>query len=150
MSIMKSLKLAAATPALAADPKQAARAKALAYLQDQKALATADLSGTPYTPMRTIFRKNEAGERVAIQAPRRVRRGFVADAQGIHFLELRYAGKPIELAKGMTAVEVGRLEGLGGVVDQLIGAVNAGELDDQLASAAAARRANFKPRGKKA
>jgi hypothetical protein len=55
------------------------------------------------------------------------------------FFGLRYAGKVIEFAKDKNAVEVGELGALPSVIDTLVEAIRAGELDAQLTAAAAAR-----------
>jgi hypothetical protein len=150
MSVLKSLKLSAAIPAPVADAKQTTRNKLLHYLEEQKAVAQADIEGRSYAATKIVFRTNEAGDRVRAEAPRHVRRGWFKDAAGVLFFQLRYGSKPLDFGKGMTAIEIGKLDALPGVIDTLVQAVNAGELDPQLAIAAAERKANFKKRAKAA
>lgn len=142
MSVLKSLKLSNAAPvAAASDPLGRARDKLLGSLADQKAYATAVIAGELYTPpTNLVSRKNEAGERVRVEASRRIRKGWFIDSTGVvFFTAYTGGGKPLELAKGKQAVEVGTLDKLPSVIDQLIEAVHAGELDTQIATAAEAR-----------
>ena len=58
----------------------------------------------------------------------------------VHFM-IRYGAKPLPLDKsGSTSVEAGGLDALPGVIDTVLVAVRAGELDVQLAAAAQERR----------
>jgi hypothetical protein len=144
MSVLKKLKLSNAAPVHVADTKQNARAKLLRHLQEQKAVAQAELEGRAYTATKVVFRTGENGQRVRGEAPRHVRRGWFRDAAGVLFFQARYGGKPLDLGKGMTSIEIGNLDALPGVIDALSEATNAGELDETLTAAAAERRANFK------
>lgn len=140
MSHLKALKLAAAQPARAnADPVQRTRDKVVAALAEQKAAAEAKIAGNHYAPTQMVWRKNEAGERVQVEKPKRLRPGWFKDAAGKSYFSLRYAGRPIELAKDKNAVEVADFQTLPALIDQLIAAVQDGELDAQLAAAANAR-----------
>jgi hypothetical protein len=144
MSVLKKLKLSNAAPVHVADTKQNARAKLLRHLQEQKAVAQAELEGRAYTATKVVFRTGENGQRVRGEAPRHVRRGWFRDAAGVLFFQARYGNKPLDLGKGMFSIEVGNLEALPNVIDALAEATNAGELDDALTAAATERRANFK------
>jgi len=144
MSVLKKLKLSNASPMHFVDAKQTARAKLLRYLTEPKALAQAELEGRIYTTTKMVFRTGENGERVRAEAPRHVRRGWFRDASGVLFFQIRYGNKPLALAKGMTAIEVGNLDALPPVLETLMEATAAGELDEPLAAAASERRANFR------
>jgi hypothetical protein len=144
MSVLKKLKLSNAAPVHVADTKQNARGKLLRHLHEQKAVAQAEIDGQPYMATKIVFRTGENGQRVRGEAPRHVRRGWFRDAAGALFFQARYGGKPLNLGKGMTSIEVGNLDALPAVIDALIEATNAGELDETLTAAAAERRANFK------
>jgi hypothetical protein len=50
---------------------------------------------------------------------------------------------------GNVSIEVGKLDALPGIIDTLVEAVHAGELDAQLAAASSERRKNFKRRASK-
>lgn len=150
MSILKSLKLAAATPVNSGAHEHGFRAKLLAYLNEQRSLAEAEIAGQPFVAMKKVTRTNEAGEKVRVDAPRAVRKGWFTDASGKMFFQLRYGAKPLEFAKGMNAVEVQTVSDVPGIIGSIIEAINAGELDPQLTAAIADRKANFKPKAKKA
>lgn len=140
MTHLKSLKLAKAEPIRAqADPIKRARDKVIDGLMEQKRAAEAKLAGQHYAPTQMVTRKNEAGERIQIEARKRLRNGWFENAAGQTFFALRYAGKAIELAKDKNAIEVGELAKLPAIIDTLIQAVSAGELDAQLAAAAEER-----------
>lgn len=140
MSILKSLKLTTAQPVRTSnDPVERARNKVIAALIEQKAMAEAKIAGQHYAPSHVVWRKTEDGVRVAVETPKRLRPGFFTDASGQIFFALRYAGKPIEFAKDKNAIAVGELSALPATLDTLTEAVRAGELDTQLAAAAAER-----------
>jgi hypothetical protein len=63
------------------------------------------------------------------------------------FFSIRYGAKALAFDKtGSVSIEVGKLEALPGVIDTLIEAIKAGELDTQLAAAATERKKVFKRR----
>ena len=146
---LKNLTLTTAAPAPAADATHRGREKLISYLGDQKSLAAAEAEGGTFAPTRMVRRKNDAGEMVRADVPRHVRRGWFRGADGCFYFQLRYGSKPLALGKDVNAVAVGELTKLPEIVDALVGAVNAGELDEQIAAAAADRRASFATRKKK-
>jgi hypothetical protein len=140
MSHLKALKLTLAVPArVSADPVVRAREKMIAGLAEQKHMAEAKVAGLAFAPTHMVRKKNAEGHRVEIEAPKRVRQGWFTDASGKTFFGIRYAGKQIEFAKDKNAIEVGELTALPNVIDTLIEAVRAGELDVQLTAAAVER-----------
>ena len=148
MSVLKTLKLGKAAPTPApADAKGRARAKVVAHLEQQRDLLAAQLEGRAFEATRPVYRTNDAGERVRVTQPLHVRRDWFEDSAGtVHFM-VRYGAKPLPLDKaGSTSVEVATLEALAGVIDALLRAVTAGELDAQLAVAAQERSKAFKRR----
>jgi hypothetical protein len=148
MSVLKTLKLGKAAPTVApADAKGRARAKVVAHLEQQKQLLAAHLDGKAFDATRPVYRTNDAGERVRVMQPVHVRRDWFEDGTGtVHFM-VRYGARPLPLDKaGSTSVEVGGLDALPGVIDALLAAVRAGELDTQLATAAQERSKAFKRR----
>lgn len=140
MSILKPLKLTTAQPVRTSNnPVERARNKVIATLAEQKAMAEAKLAGQNYAPTHMVWRKNGEGQRVQVETPKRLRAGWFVDASGQTFFSLRYAAKPIEFAKDKNAIAVGELSALPAIIDTLTEAVRAGELDAQLAKAAAER-----------
>jgi hypothetical protein len=145
MSLLKSLKLSAAKPqAQPANPQDRGRAKLRSYLAEQRALIEATIAGKPLAAVRMVTRKDEAGNRTRVEAPRIVRRGwFTGDGTKAYF-QLRYGGRPLELARGMSAVEAENIAGLAAVIDTLDQAVQAGEFDAAVTAAAQTRAATMK------
>lgn len=144
MSILKTLKLTAATRNVTLTSEQVLRGKLVSYLNEQKALVEAEIGGTAFSATKRVTRTNEAGEKVRVDAPRHVRKGWFTDATGKMFFQIRYGSKPLELAKGMNAVEVENLAGLPTVIASIIDAVQAGELDAQAKAAIASRKVQRK------
>jgi hypothetical protein len=86
-----------------------------------------------------VMRTKGEGARVRVEVPRRVRKSWFEDgSRTTHFI-MQYGGRPLEIAKGKTAIEVGSLPMLPMLIDSLIEAVRAGELDAALTNAAAER-----------
>jgi len=144
MSILKTLKLTTAARNAPLTPEQVLRGKLIGFLNEQKALADAEISGTAFSATKRVTRTNEEGEKVRIDAPRHVRKGWFTDAQGKMFFQIRYGSKPLELAKGMNAVEVENLAELPSLIASIIEAINAGELDVQAKAAIADRKVQRK------
>ena len=141
MSVLKSLKLSSAAPAPSAnDPLSRAREKLLGQLAEQKNMVSATLEGRLYEPPKsTAIRKNAQGERVRVEVARRVRKGWFQDEAGTTHFVLRVGGKPMPLQPGKAAIGIGTLDKLPAIIDALINAVRAGELDAQIKEAAVAR-----------
>ncbi|WP_415013727.1 hypothetical protein [Brevundimonas sp.] len=145
MSLLKSLKLSAAKPqSQPASPQERNREKLRGYLAEQRALVEAAIAGRPHTAVRTVTKTDEAGNRTRVEVPRAVRKGWFSGDGGKVYFQLRYGGKPLELAKGMSAVEAEGIGSLGPIIDTLDQAVLAGEFDAAVASAAQARAATMK------
>lgn len=141
MSVLKSLKLSDAKPAAQAKtPVERGREKLIENLALQRKLAEATLAGTAFEPPKHfVMRTNGEGGRVRVEVPRRIRKGWFADGNHTTHMVLSYGNQPLEIAKGKSAIEVGPLANLPKVIDSLIEAVRAGELDQQIVAAAAAR-----------
>lgn len=151
MSLLKSLKLSSVRrSAQPISPTERGRDKLRAYLDEQRQLATALAQGTTYAPTRTVTTTDEAGNKVKVEKPRSIRRGWFTGGDGKLFFQLRYGGRALELAKGMNAVEVENLAALPEVLDTLDSAVQAGEFDAVVAAAAQSRAATMKAKTKKA
>lgn len=147
MSLLKTLKLSAAQPKNEpANPTERGRAKLQSYISDQRALVAATIEGKTFMSTRTVTKVDEAGNRVRVEVPKTVRKGWFAGEKGKVCFQLRYGSRPLELAKGMTSVEVDKLEALPAVLDTLDQAVLAGEFDAVVATAAQERAKALKAR----
>ncbi|BEU95648.1 hypothetical protein ACDW_13530 [Acidovorax sp. DW039] len=111
----------------------------------QIALAKAQTGGGEFVASRkkTIIDR-ETGLKKQVDAAMTVRPWWWTNQTGTVVLGLRYGSKPIEIAKGKNAIEVGHIDSL---VDTLLAvreAILAGELDAQIEAASGAVRAGFK------
>ena len=128
MPILKSLTFTA-VPARSHDPVEGRRAKLIERLEEQKTL----LSKPDY--VRTVQRWTGKGdERRQIEKHQRVRPWWRADASGQFVLSVYYGTKPIEFEKGKAGIAVASRDKLPALIDALIGAARAGELDGLMAA----------------
>lgn len=115
-------------PKPSSDPLIIKRDRMIARLEDQKKL----LADPNY--VRTIKRweRKEGGEKVLLERPLRTTKWWQPDQSGGYVMTVKVGSKRIEFEKGKTAIAFGSLEKLAGVIDALVKAVRAGELDEQL------------------
>lgn len=145
MSVLSSLKLISAKRPSALAPIQVRRNKLINKLMEQIALASALKDGTTYAPKRMRNIKNgETGEIRSVEVAKRVRPWFFTADSGKVVVQLRYGSKVIDFAKGKNSVEVSNGAELITVLETLKTAVENGELDQQISSAAEAVKARFK------
>jgi hypothetical protein len=130
MPILKSLSFTA-LPKAGNDPVQMRRTKFIARLEEQKLL----LSDPNH--VRVVQRWTKVnGERQATTKQQAVRPWWKTDPSGQVVMSVKFGAKPIEFEKGKAGIVVGSKDKLPAVIDALIGAVRAGELDDLFAHAA--------------
>jgi hypothetical protein len=118
-------------PVTAADHK---RHKLIIKLQEQLSMIEAELSGNSYRRMKWITQTNEQGQAERIQRTVRVKQWWFKDRAGNVVFALKYGAKPILISKDKSAVQVNSTAELPAVINTLIQAVNAGELDAQLSA----------------
>jgi len=142
MSHLKSLTLAA-VPAVVTDPAQRRRLRLISRLEEQRQLlSTPSLTRT----VRRVVRATD-GSKSVVEKPVPVRSWWRLDDRGRTVFFLRSGTRLIEFDKGRAGVVAESREALPTIIDTLIAAVRAGELDAQLGlavqkpEAAAARRA---------
>lgn len=140
MAVLKSLSFTAMSKA-STDPAFVRRVKFIEKLEEQKLL----LEDPGY--VRTVQRTAEVdGTRQAVVRRQRVRPWWKTDASGQLLMSIKFGSKPIEFEKGKTGIVVPSREKLPAVIDTLISAIRAGELDDHFAAASKLRQM---PSGKK-
>jgi hypothetical protein len=143
MSALAKLKLVAAH-AEKRSPMVLRRAKLTGKIEHQIAAAKAAIAGNTYAATRVKFvQDSESGSRKQVEIATRVKQWWWKAANGKLMLALRYGSKPIELAKGKNAIEVGSMDDLVVALESVKDAVNAGELDAQIEQASDALRAGF-------
>jgi len=136
MSALKSLTLTT-LPKAENSPLLLRRSRLIEKLEDQKSKDPAYV--------RVVQRwKKQDGERVLVERRLPVRPWWRTDEKGQVVFFVRVGWKPIEFEKGKAAVVAGSMDKLQEVIDVLIGAVRAGELDLMLEQARAARPASKK------
>jgi hypothetical protein len=143
MSALSKLKLVAAH----AEKKSTVglrRAKLTGKISDQIAAVKAAAEGGIYASKRAKFvQDNETGERKQIEIATRVKPWWWKSPAGKVMVAVRYGAKPIELAKGKNAIEVGTMDDVIAALEAVKEAVTAGELDAQIEQASGALRAGF-------
>jgi hypothetical protein len=126
-SILKSLTFVP-QPKPNSDPLMIKRERMVSRLEDQKKL----LADPTYQRRIKRWEKKEDGEKVLVERPLRTSKWWQQDQSGGCVMTIKIGSKRIEFEKGKAAIAVGSLEKLPGVIDALIKAVRAGELDAQL------------------
>ena len=126
-------------------PMVVRRSKLTGKVDLQIALAKAQTEGADFaaTRKKTVIDR-ETGLKKRVDAAMTVRPWWWTNQAGAVVLGLRYGSKPIEIAKGKNAIEVGSIDNL---VDTLLAvreAIVTGELDAQIEAASGAVRAGFK------
>jgi hypothetical protein len=130
MPVLKSLSFTA-LPKAANDPVQLRRVKFVAKLEEQKLLLKDP------NHVRTVQRWAKVdGERQASTKQQAVRPWWKTDPAGQVVMSIKFGAKPIEFEKGKAGIVVPTKDKLPTVIDTLIAAVRAGELDDLFTQAA--------------
>lgn len=142
MTLLDTLKFVDVQRKKAMTPEGKMRDKVITALLTQKEIARAEREGRLYTVNVRTHATTPEGQRVQVERQKQPRKWFWKDASGTLFLQLSYCNAPVALANGQKVVEVGALENIDAVIDTLVEAVKAGELD-------AALKANQKPKAKK-
>ncbi len=127
------------------NPEDLLRNKLITRLLEQKELVEADLKGEQLTKTRFKFvTDSETGETKRVEVQKQLRRWWWKDEDGQVNLTLRYGNRPLAIANGKSTIEIGTLDKLPKIIETIIEAVKAGELDKQLNAAMAARRLKLK------
>ena len=100
----------------------------------------AELNGTSYKRMKWVTLPNIHGEPERIQRPVRIKQWWMRDRTGNVVFAVKYGAKPIHIQKDKCAIQVSNISDLPAVINTLIRAVDAGELDVQLSSIAKERQ----------
>lgn len=144
MATLSTLKLSTAVKPRNIPAVQLRRNKLSNRLWEQIQLATAQQTGTEFAPVRTrSYKDTETGIRKQITAAKRVKQWWFTADNGKLLVNVRYGTRLIELAKGKTAVEVASAADLVPTLELIKQAVEAGELDVQIAAASEKLRDGF-------
>jgi hypothetical protein len=130
MPVLKSLSFTA-LPKNGNDPVQARRTKFVAKLEEQKLLLKDP------NHVRTVQRWTKVdGQRQAVTKQQAVRPWWKTDPAGQVVMSIKFGAKPLEFEKGKAGIVVPSRDKLPVVIDTLISAVRAGELDELFSQAA--------------
>ena len=100
-------------------------------------LAKAQEAGTQFAPTKfRSYQDKETGLRKQVETTKRVKQWWFTADNGKLVMNVRYGARVIELAKGKSAVEIASLTELVPTLELIKQAVEAGELDTQIESAA--------------
>lgn len=128
MAILKSLTFTT-IPTPGGNPTLERRTKVIARLEEQKLI----LKDPNYTRTIQTWVKKDGGIRTVVEKQQRVAPWWRQHPNGTYALFVRSGLKPIEFEKGKPAIAVPSLDKLPLVIDAVISAIRAGELDAQLA-----------------
>jgi hypothetical protein len=130
MPVLKSLSFTA-LPKSANDPIQLRRTKFITKLEEQKLLLKDP------NHVRTVQRWTKVnGERQATTKQQAVRPWWKTDPSGQVVMSVKFGAKPIEFEKGKAGIVIPSKDKLSTVIDTLIAAVRAGEMDELFSQAA--------------
>jgi len=145
MTALNGLKLVASKKNRTLSPVAHRRNKLVNKLHEQIELCEAQKAGEIYAPrrLRTVTNK-QTGERVTVEAVKRVKEWFWINDAGKINLAVRYGSKVLTLnSKGANAIELGSGDELIAALHAVKAAALAGELDAQIEAASGALRAGF-------
>lgn len=128
LSLLKTLTFTKA-PSTLFTPEQRRRNKMVAHLQEQLAIAQFDAAGKVPVVMKKQVAHADDGKRYLLDVQKRLRRWWQADEDGKLVLKVRWSGKLVEFEKGKDAIIADDIQGVIAILQKLIHAVRAGELD---------------------
>lgn len=116
-------------------PTEQRRTKLLAALEEQMRVLEAALRGQDYTVRVKRWQKSEGGERLRVDADKRVRAWFFEQDGGV-YVQCKYGARTLPIAGKGNAVFVKDLKEVTTVFEAFYAACAAGEFDAVLAEAA--------------
>ena len=135
MTHLGKLTFKTVTKSVTRDPVLARRDKLVLALREQKSVVDAAVRGEDFTVERSKWIANAEGERVLVKTRRRMRPWFFQQDGG-WYVQCRYGARVISVDGKNNAVFVKSLKDVAAVLDTLIAASKAGELDAVIAAAA--------------
>ena len=121
------------------------RNKLAAKLWEQIQLAKSQIDGTPFVihKFRSV-RDPETGVKKQVEVPKRIKPWWFQSESGKVCIAIRYGSYTLELAKGMSSIEVASAADLIKTLEVIKTAVEAGELDSQIELASQSLRSGFR------
>lgn len=133
MPVMKSFAFAP-IPKTSSDPVQMRREKTVGRLEEQLRLFQNPGQKRSVQRWETV-----EGQRVQITKEKAIKPWWRVDGTGKVFMSIQFGGKPLEFEKGKAAIAVPTKDKLPEIIETLITAVRAGELDALLKQASEQR-----------
>ena len=143
VALLQSLKVTAAKKVIGNNPQVHRRMKLSRKLWEQIQLAKSQAEGTTFTMTKFRTVTDPDGGRRSVEVPRRVRAWWWTTDTNKLALNIRYGARKIEISKGKNAVEIATAADLVPTLELIKQAVEAGELDAQIESAALKLREGF-------
>ena len=119
------------------------REKIVQNLLEQGDVAQAMLEGTDYVATRLVTKLDVDGNPKEVEQRRRIKRWFFNNGGNEWYLEIRYANKAVELAKGKTSILIPSKEKIVETIEMAAKAVEGGELDNAIQKLADEKRRSF-------
>jgi hypothetical protein len=120
-------------------PAEHRRAKLLHALTEQQALASAHMAGQEHRVMVHRWVRDTEGTKTRIERAKRLKAWWWQEGDGL-CLVVRYGARPIELLKGKRAIRVEKKDQLPEVINTVMAAVQAGELDAAIEAVTGVRK----------
>ena len=145
MSTLTALKLVVGKRNATVAPIVVRRNKLISKLHEQIELCEAQRNGTTYAPKRLrSYTDKQSGERVTVEAVKRVREWFWTSDTGKINLAIKYGAKTLALnKKGANAIELASAVELIATLKTLKTAVANGEFDEAIAEVSKATKLAF-------
>jgi len=131
-SILSTFSLTESKKQTFIDKSTQRRNKLLAKLDEQILVAEAMLKADEYFGTKARIERDEDGEITRIKEPKRVNKWFYTNNGNDWYFEVKYGNRVLQLAKDKTAIDVGALDKMVAVIEQVKEAVLANELDDAI------------------
>lgn len=146
MTVLTNLKLVASKKNRSLAPIVVRRNKLISKLDEQLKLCEAQKSGQTFAPKRLkTYMNRQTGERMTIEAPKRVREWFWVSDNGKINLAVKYGAKTLPLnKKGANAIELNTGDELINTLQELKLCVANGELDEAINEVSTATREAFR------
>ena len=125
MTVLDILNFVAFNPLQNNNPIAVRRRKLIAKIDEQIQLS----ANKDYTPTRHKWITDADGNQRKVEVAKRVKRWWMASADGKINLVVRYGGKPLEFAKGKNAIELASEAEVADTSCKVRDAVELGELD---------------------
>lgn len=140
MGHLNTLALTALKARAPMTPQEQRRAKLIAKLDEQLALAEAEAAGRKHVVMKQAWTRDNDGNKTRVEREKRMKAWWWKDGEGLAMV-VRYGAKPLELAKGKRALRVDGIAAVPGTIRTVIEAVKAGELDGAMDAVIGASKA---------